>query len=198
MDEPQPVPGRSRRPRGRDAKIAARTARSQAFVPYITRKIPYYEVLGSEGLELLEYNADTILEEIGIDFRDDPESPKLWKVAGADFQGERVRFPRGMCRSIVRPSAPQEFTQYARNPARNVVIGGDRTVFAPAYRSAFLRNLDEGRRYARIEDFRNFVKLAYMATSLHHSGGTICEPVDLPVNKRHFDMVYSHMKYSDK
>ena len=37
-----------------------------------------------------------------------------------------------------------------------------------------------------------------MATSLHHSGGTICEPVDLPVNKRHFDMVYSHMKYSDK
>src|SRR5207245_6738938 len=57
---------------------------------------------------------------------------------------------------------------------------------------------DEGRRYARIEDFRNFVKLAYMATSLHHSGGTVCEPVDLPVNKRHFDMVYAHMKYSDK
>ncbi|MEM7196682.1 MAG: trimethylamine methyltransferase family protein, partial [Pseudomonadota bacterium] len=25
-----------------------------------------------------------------------------------------------------------------------------------------------------------------------------CEPTDLPVNKRHFDMVYSHMKYSDK
>jgi len=67
-----------------------------------------------------------------------------------------------------------------------------------AYGSPFVRNLDEGRRYAKIEDFRNFVKLAYMATSLHHSGGTICEPVDLPVNKRHLDMVYSHMKYSDK
>jgi trimethylamine--corrinoid protein Co-methyltransferase len=79
-----------------------------------------------------------------------------------------------------------------------VVIGGNRTVFAPAYGSPFVRNLDEGRRYARIEDFRNFVKLAYVATSLHHSGGTICEPVDLPVNKRHFDMVYAHMKYSDK
>ena len=71
-------------------------------------------------------------------------------------------------------------------------------MFAPAYGSPFVRNLDEGRRYATIEDFRNFVKLAYMAPSLHHSGGTICEPVDLPVNKRHFDMVYSHMKYSDK
>ncbi len=197
MDE-QGQAARSRRPSGRDAKRAARTARSAAFVPYITRKIPYYEVLGAEGLELLEHNADTILQEIGIDFRDDPEALGLLKNAGADVQGERVRFPRGMCRTIVQSSAPKEFTQHARNPARTVVIGGNRTVFAPAYGSPFVRNLDDGRRYARIEDFRNFVKLAYMASSLHHSGGTICEPVDLPVNKRHFDMVYSHMKYSDK
>ena len=60
MDEQQGQPSRSRRPSGRDAKRAARTARSHTFVPYITRKIPYYEVLGTEGLELLEHNADTI------------------------------------------------------------------------------------------------------------------------------------------
>ncbi|HEY6482281.1 MAG TPA: trimethylamine methyltransferase family protein [Steroidobacteraceae bacterium] len=199
MDEQQQGPAsRSRRPSGREAKRAARTARSAAFVPYITRKIPYYEVLGSEGLQLLEHNADTILQEIGIDFRDDPESLQLLKDAGADVQDERVRFPRGMCRTIVTRSAPKQFVQYARNPARTVVIGGKNTVFAPAYGPPFIRNLDEGRRYARIEDFRNFVKLAYLSTALHHSGGTICEPVDLPVNKRHFDMVYSHMKYSDK
>jgi trimethylamine---corrinoid protein Co-methyltransferase len=198
MDEQQVHPARARRPSGRDAKIAARTARSAASVPYITRKIPYYEVLSAEGLELLEHNAETILEEIGIDFRDDAEALELLRAAGADVRGERVHFPRGMCRSIVRRSAPREFTQHARNPARSVVIGGNRTVFAPAYGSPFVRNIDDGRRYARIEDFRNFVKLAYMATSLHHSGGTICEPVDLPVNKRHFDMVYTHMKYSDK
>ncbi len=194
MDE-QP---RTRRPSGRDAKRAARTARSHTIIPYITRKVPYYEVLGEEGLSLLEANADTILQEIGIDFKEDPEALEIFKAAGADVNGDRVRFPRGMCRGIVQKSAPRQFTQYARNPARNVVIGGPNTVFAPAYGSPFIRNLDEGRRYARIEDFRNFVKLAYMANSLHHSGGTICEPVDLPVNKRHFDMVYTHMKYSDK
>jgi trimethylamine---corrinoid protein Co-methyltransferase len=198
MDEQQGQPSRSRRPSGRDAKRAARTARSHSFVPYITRKVPYYEVMGEEGLSLLENNADTILQEVGIDFRDDPEALQLFRDAGGDVQGERVRFPRGMCRSIVQRSAPKDFIQYARNPARNVVIGGPNTVFAPAYGSPFVRNLDEGRRYARIEDFQNFVKLAYMANSLHHSGGTICEPVDLPVNKRHFDMVYAHMKYSDK
>jgi len=68
----------------------------------------------------------------------------------------------------------------------------------PAYGPPFVRDLEGERRYATIEDFRNFVKLAYISPGLHHSGGTVCEPVDLPVNKRHFDMVYSHMRYSDK
>jgi trimethylamine--corrinoid protein Co-methyltransferase len=183
---------------GREAKRAARSARSSQSVPYITRKVPYYEVLDDEGLAQIEHNADTILEEVGIDFRDDAEALDIWRAAGADVTGERVRIPRGLCRTLVQASAPREFTQHARNPERSVVIGGKNTVFAPAYGSPFVRNLDEGRRYATIEDFRNFVKLAYMANSLHHSGGTICEPVDLPVNKRHFDMVYAHMKYSDK
>ncbi len=166
--------------------------------PYITRSIPYFEVLTDEGLSIIEQNAETILAEYGIEFREDDEALALWQAAGADVQGSLVKFPRGMCRELVQKNAPREFVQYARNPARNVRIGGNSTVFAPAYGSPFILNADEGRRYARIDDFRNFVKLAYMANSLHHSGGTICEPVDLPVNKRHLDMVYSHIKYSDK
>ncbi|MFI5392291.1 MAG: trimethylamine methyltransferase family protein, partial [Myxococcota bacterium] len=77
-------------------------------------------------------------------------------------------------------------------------IGGNATVFAPAYGSPFVRDVDGGRRYGTIEDFRNFVKLANSSPFLHHSGGTVCEPVDLPVNKRHYDMVYAHMRYSDR
>lgn len=198
MSDPQAQSPSGRRPSGRDAKRAARNARASASIPYITRKIPLYEVLGEEGLALIERNADTILEEIGIEFRDDPEAISIWRAAGAQIDGERVRMPRGMCRRLIQATAPREFMQLARNPARDVRIGGDSTVFVPAYGSPFIRNLDEGRRYARIEDFHNFVKLAYLSTSLHHSGGTICEPVDLPVNKRHLDMVYSHIKYSDK
>ncbi len=188
---------RSRRGGGREAKRAARSARTQG-APYITRKIPCYEVLGEEGLALIEHNADTILEEIGIDFRGDAEALELLKAAGCDVQGERVHFPRGLCRRIITASAPAEYVQHARNPARSVRIGGPHTVLVPAYGSPFIHNLDEGRRYATLEDFRNFVKLAYASPHLHHSGGTICEPVDLPVNKRHFDMIYSHIKYSDK
>ena len=86
---------------GREAKRAARAARTGQSVPYITRKVPYYEVLDEEGLQIIERNAETILEEVGIDFRDDAEALDIWRKAGADVKGERVRFPRGMCRSIV-------------------------------------------------------------------------------------------------
>jgi len=74
MDEQNTQTGHARRPSGRDAKRAARAARAGSSIPYITRRIPYYEVLTEEGLALMEHNADTILEEIGIDFRDDPEA----------------------------------------------------------------------------------------------------------------------------
>ncbi|MGK0270994.1 MAG: trimethylamine--corrinoid protein Co-methyltransferase [Cocleimonas sp.] len=188
----------SRKRRNRRSRGESSEAEAPAAPAYITRQIPEYEILGEEGLAQLEANADKILLETGIEFKDDPESLEIFKEAGALIDGERVRFPVGMCRKIIMATAPKQFTQHARNPARNVEIGGKHTVLVPAYGSPFIRNLDEGRRYATIEDFRNFVKLAYMTPHLHHSGGTICEPVDIPVNKRHFDMVYSHMKYSDK
>ncbi|MED5462079.1 MAG: trimethylamine methyltransferase family protein [Pseudomonadota bacterium] len=191
-------PKRRGRSAGREAKRSARQQTSVAMSPFIDRKIPYFEVLNDEALETIEYNAETVLEEIGIEFRDFPEALELLRNAGADIDGERVRFPRGMCRSIIRASAPSEYIQHARNPDRNVIIGGDRTVLVPAYGSPFVRDLDDGRRYATLGDFQNFIKLAYMSPGLHHSGGTVCEPVDIPVNKRHFDMVYSHIKYSDK
>jgi len=191
--------GGGRRARGgADARRALRQKPKLVQNPYITRKIPLVTVLDEEGLSIIERNADTILQEVGIEFRDEPEALELWKNAGADVKGTRIRFPRGLARSIVQKSAPKQYIQHARNPERNVQIGGDATVFAPVYGPPFVRDLDGGRRYATIADFQNFVKLAYMSPSIHHSGGTVCEPVDLPVNKRHLDMVYSHMKLSDK
>jgi trimethylamine--corrinoid protein Co-methyltransferase len=183
---------------GRDARRAARLAAHAEHVPFLTRELKPYEVLNEEGLATIEANADTILEEVGIDFRGDPAAREMLRLGGADVDGDRVRFPRGMCRQIIQASAPKVFTQHARNPERTVQIGDPYTVLAPNYGSPFVRDLDNGRRYGTIEDFRNFVKLAYMSPYLHHSGGTVCEPVDVPVNKRHLDMVYSHIRYSDK
>ena len=170
-----------------------------AAATFITRVIPPYEMLDEEQLVNIETHADRILHEIGMEIRGDADAIRLWKEAGADIEGEsRVRVPMGLARQIVRRSAPKEFTQYSRNPARSVTIGGRSTVFAPAYGPPFVSCADHGRRYGTLVDFHNFVKLAYMIPWLHHSGGTVCEPTDIPVNKRHLDMLYAHMTLSDK
>jgi trimethylamine--corrinoid protein Co-methyltransferase len=188
----------STRAGGRAARVRARTgAAAVASGPaFIRRRIPTYELLDDDGLALIERKADEILSEIGIDIHD-PEALALFRDAGATIAGDRVRFDPGHVAALCA-TAPATFTQHARNPARSVEIGGDAVVFAPAYGSPFVRDLAGGRRYGALADFENFVKLAYAIPWLHHSGGTVCEPVDVPVNKRHLDMVYAHLRYTDK
>jgi trimethylamine--corrinoid protein Co-methyltransferase len=164
---------------------------------YIERNIPLYEFLDEATLEIIEYNAETVLEEIGVNFVDSPEALERWRSVGATIEGERVRIPRGLARELCK-TAPSKFVQHARNPERNVEIGGKTLVTAPVYGPPFVRDRDGGRRYATLADFQKFVKLGYMSKYLHHSGGTVCEPTDVPVNKRHLDMLLAHMVYSDK
>ncbi len=182
---------------GRKAKRAARTRADTDSAPFIVRRHPVSEILSLEGIEIIEANAETILEEIGIEFSGDEEVLGLWRGAGADVDGSRVRLPKGLARKLIE-TAPAQFIQHARNSKRNVPIGGDNMVIAPVYGPPFVHDLEGGRRYATLEDFENFVKLTYLSPHLHHSGGTVCEPVDVPVPKRHLDMVYAHMRWSDK
>ncbi|MBW7920621.1 MAG: trimethylamine methyltransferase family protein [Rubellimicrobium sp.] len=166
-------------------------------VPWILRGVPPYDILSEDNLLRIEAQVDRILAQTGIAFRDDPETLVLWRKAGAEVSDDIVKFPPGMLREILS-SAPRVFTQHARNPARSVQIGGNAVVFAPAYGSPFVMDHDGTRRYGTIADFENLVKLGQSSPWLHHSGGTISEPVDLPVNKRHFDMVLAHIRYSDR
>ncbi|MEQ9673469.1 MAG: trimethylamine methyltransferase family protein, partial [Roseovarius indicus] len=182
---------------GGAARRAERTAVNIETAKYIERNIPLFEVLNEEALDIIEQNAEIVLEEIGVNFVENPKALERWRNAGADVDGERVRIPRGLARELIK-TAPSEYTQHARNPERNVVVGGRNLVCAPVYGPPFVRDMDHGRRYATMDDFEKFVKLGYMSRWLHHSGGTVCEPTDIPVNKRHLDMLKAHMTLSDK
>ena len=191
-----PTDRRGRTRARRELRQAA--ARRVPSPPYIVRRVPTYDLLDDESLVRIEDTAERILAEIGIDFRGgDDQAIELWRRAGAEVDGENVRIPPGLVREVLS-TAPTTFTQRARTPEKSVEIGGANVVFAPAYGSPFVMDLDEGRRYGTLQDFENFVKLAQMQPWLHHSGGTVCEPTDVPVNKRHLDMVYAHLKYSDR
>jgi trimethylamine--corrinoid protein Co-methyltransferase len=182
---------------GGAARRAERTSVKIETAKYIERNIPNFEVLTEEALDIIEYNAETILEEVGVNFVNNPAALDRWRAVGATVDGERVRIPRGLARKLIA-TAPSKFTQHARNPERNVEIGGNNLVLAPVYGPPFVRDLEGGRRYATMDDFQKFVKLGYMSKWLHHSGGTVCEPTDVAVNKRHLDMLLAHMTLSDK
>ena len=87
--------------RGREARRAARAQRSGVSIPYITRNSPLVEFLNEEGLAIIERNAEILLEEIGIEFRDYPSALKRLKDAGCDIKGERVHFPRGLAKKLI-------------------------------------------------------------------------------------------------
>ena len=182
----------------------ARSIRSRGIAPagamaspHIRRVLPFFDVLDEEQVIRLEAQVDWILQDVGIAYRDDPEALELWRREGASIEGDIVRAPADWIRSLCA-KAPREFTQLARNPDRSVVIGGTNQVFAPIYGAPFVRDLEKGRRYGDIAAFRDLVRLTYMLSSLHHGGFVTCEPCDVPVSKRHLDMLLAHMTLSDK
>ena len=160
-------------------------------------KLPLYDVVDEEGLELIHQASMQVLSEIGIAFYD-RESLAILRQHGAEVdENDVVRFDPALVAEYVA-KAPTQFTQLARNPENNVIIGGKHVCFSPVYGPPYVVDLARGRREATLADFENFVKLAFMSPYMHHSGGTIVEPTDLPVATRHLDMLYSHIKYGDK
>ena len=174
---------------------AARQSTPPVIVSPRTRKVPAYALLSEDALQAIENQADWILEHIGIEFRGDVTALELFAAAGATVAGERVTFAPGLARHLCS-TVPAEFKLHARDPANTVTLGGDNVVLMPGYGSPFVSDLEQGRRYATLADFENFVKLTYSSPWLHHSGGTVCEPTDIPVNKRHLDMVFAHLTLS--
>ena len=163
----------------------------------IRRKIPPYQLLDSSALDAIEIQADWILERIGMEFHGDDVALELFRAAGADVDGVSVKFEPGLVRSLCA-TAPRQFDLVARDPVNTITLGGDYLVLMPGYGSPFVTDLDRGRRYATLDDFHKFIKLTQMSPYLQHSGGTVVEPTDVPVNKRHLDMVYAHLTLSNK
>ena len=184
---------RRRRQRARREQRSAQAAVVEMHQPI--HELPVTELLDEEGLEILHNASMKVLAEVGIDFYDD-EARDILRQHGATVEGDTVTFDPTLVEEYVA-KAPHQFTQLARNPDNNVIIGGKHMTFAPVYGPPFIVD-HKGRRSATLKDFENFVKLAYSSPYIHHSGGTIVEPTDISPDTRHLDMIFSHIKYSDK
>ncbi|MBV7329948.1 trimethylamine methyltransferase family protein [Chloroflexi bacterium TSY] len=182
--------------RTRRARRERPTGATEKRVPQIQYHVPRFELISAEHVQQIHDASMDILSRLGIAFYDD-EAREILASHGARVEGDIVYMDEALVMEYIT-KAPSEYTQIARNPANNVIFGGNRSIFAPVYGPPFVHDADKGRSEGTLEDFQNFVKLAYMSPYLHHSGGTVCEPNDEPVPTRHLDMVYAHIKYSDK
>ena len=126
----------------------------------LVNNLAHTELLSPETLDDIHEASLTILEEIGMDIIL-PEARDRMKAAGADVTPgkERVRFDRNLILELIA-SAPSAFTLHARNPLRNVEIGGRNLVFAQVASAPFVADREGGRRAGNQADFRKLIKLA--------------------------------------
>jgi trimethylamine---corrinoid protein Co-methyltransferase len=161
---------------------------------------PYapFEIISAEQLGQIHNASMTILENIGLEFLDD-EAISYWQKAGAvvDSPTRRVRIDRGLVLDLVA-KAPAKFTLHARNPAHNLIVGGNHINFATVGAVPYYSDLDHGRRPGTLADFKRMVKLAQICGPIHMVEGLFVEPQDIPVDQRNLEKGLAVFRYSDK
>jgi len=176
-----------RRERGRGARSTG-----PSFAP-----LPRLTVLSAEQVERIIDAAYRVLEEAGLEIRS-PEARAVYRRAGAlvDDGTQMVRIGRELVTAQLA-TAPSQFVLHARNPARDLHVGGNVVNFGPVNGAPNASDAESGRRYGDIAAFRNILKLTHRLGILHWQGGIVVEPVDVPVTLRHLAAYQAHIECTD-
>ncbi|MCP4672704.1 MAG: trimethylamine--corrinoid methyltransferase, partial [Desulfobacula sp.] len=156
----------------------------------------FFEYFSKNELEQIHEATLNIMATTGLAFSYTP-ARDLFAKAGCKIDGQKVFFPEKLVEEQIK-KAPSQFTLYARNPEKNVIIGGDHIAFMPCYGAPFVNDMNKGRREGTLEDFNNFAKLAYLSPYMDITGGMMTEPNDIPLARRNAERIYSSMILSDK
>ena len=181
---------------GRAARRSSRSAPKVDMLPGLTRALPACDVMDPGQIARIDVASMDILENVGVVFRDEI-ALEDWRRAGAKVEGERVYLDRGLVRDLIA-TIPSDFTYHARDPQKNVRLGGPHSIFVPMTGAPYLRDLEDVRRNPTLADLAIFHKLSHMMPALHSSAHHIVEPYDHPISQRHLRITYSSMKHSDK
>ncbi len=192
----KPVQPRGTRAGGRNARRKARTKTDITMLPGLENRLPLCEPMTPDEIARVDDASMDVLEDVGVVFRD-PIALDDWARAGADVRGDRVHLDRGLVRELIA-TIPSSFTYHARDPQKNVALGGRHAMFVPMTGAPYLRDLDDVRRNPTLDDLAMFHKLSHMLPALHSTAHHIVEPFDHPISHRHLRITHSSMKHSDK
>lgn len=156
------------------------------------------EILSADELESIHLASLRVLKEIGIEVLHDG-ARDIMKKAGADVKSgsQLVRFDSDLILDAIK-TCPPEYTLHARNPAHDIVFGGNNMCFAQMASAPNCSDTDNGRRPGNQRDFRDLLKLCQMHNILHLVGGYPVEPVDIHASIRHLECLRDMSLISDK
>ena len=158
-------------------------------------RMPRFEPLSHEALATIEAGAERLATEVGVQF-DHPRALELFAEAGQSVDGNTVRFDPGFLRAQAA-QAPEVFSLHARDPARDVVVGGDHMMFGPAQGPPFVR-VDGVRRDGTMADLERLIMLTQLTDGLDTPGRNILEPNDVPLDSRHLVRALAAIRLTDR
>ena len=186
-----------RRPRRRNTE-SRRQSIHQLPWRQVRNPYPPIEPLSADQIQTIHLTSLDILKEIGMRVLL-PEARTILKKAGAlvDEDTQMVRFDPHLVKHALS-SVPSSYTVHARNPERNIVMGGNYMNFGTVGGPPYALDIDRGRRPGTLADFTELTKLAHSLNIVHFLAGSAPEAQDVAVPIRHMIMGRVVLTLSDK
>jgi trimethylamine--corrinoid protein Co-methyltransferase len=195
----QPMSEIARTRRSAD-RVAARTSQKLRQLPGNHARNPYppMQILSDDQVGAIHEASLQILENCGVEMMS-AAALDIFARAGAkiDRPHQSVFIDRGMVAEALK-NAPPAFSLTPRNPARAVLLGGDRLSFTLVAGPPNVHDCERGRRPGNLRDYQDLVRLAQLFNCITMLGNQVCAPVELPANTRHLDTYHANLVLTDK
>ena len=164
----------------------------------VVNPYPPLNIISEDEVANIHRSSLRILAEVGIKVLDASARQSLKRIgATVDGSKEMVRFDPSLVEELVG-YAPAQITLKARNSAHDLVLGGNETIFSSVQCPSFASDLGRGRRYGTMDELTDFIRLVQSLNIIHQGGGGGFEPLNLPVESRHLDIIYAFCRLTDK
>lgn len=152
--------------------------------------------LGIDQLNIIHSKTVEILERLGVDFHL-PEASEWLKNKGFTIDGTRVFITERQLMAALE-TTPDHFVLNAVTSDKKVPIGRNDFVLAPTSGATSLITAQGERRSATFADYLDFLKLNHTSDVLNVMSPLIVQPVDLPSDTGHIDIMIKALTMSDK
>ncbi|WDP87838.1 MAG: trimethylamine methyltransferase family protein [Desulfobacter sp.] len=152
--------------------------------------------LTKEQINIIHNAAMRILKETGVAFKL-AEAIDTFKAHGFKVDGDTVYFEESQVLKALE-TVPSEFTIMARNPEKNVRLGGDHFAFGPAWTAPFVIDPDGTRRNACFADQENMCRLVQTSAHVDFAAGAMAVPAEFAPKEAATRMLHAAITMTDK